>query len=81
MGNLAPRGGVDRHKLQGDECLLVALNLEPVKITRSHSHEGMGFKEISMAKSRGIRARFPSNRTLRSMANSSKNSFSVLSDD
>ena len=61
--------------------LLEMLHIDTMVIFSSHAQEDVGRKEGLAAKSRGLRAGFPSDRTLKSMVSFSTNTFSVLSDD
>ena len=74
VGNLSPRGSASRQQERKGKDTMAALNLDPVLVTNSS-------QEPYIPKLRGNRAHFPSDRTLRSMASSSRNSFALLSDD
>ena len=81
MGNLCPRGGCPRDRVRGKVSPLETLHIDTMAISGNHVQEAVGRKERIAAKSRGLRAGFLFDRTLRSMVSCSTNTFSVLSDD
>ena len=81
VGNLSPRGGCPRDCVRGEVSPLETVHMDTVAITDSLAQEKVICKERTDARSRGLRAGFPSDRTLQSMVSSSRNTFSVLSDD
>ena len=84
FGSLSPRGTSEFKAQRDSASIFGTLHLDSVAETTVallHSSPGDGPLGAAQSKQRGIRARFPSDRTLRSSKSSSSNSFASLSHD
>ena len=84
FGNISPRGTSDFRPRRGSATLSDTLNLDSVADTSVAlllSPKGDEHADVAQSRQRGVRARFPSDRTLRSSKSSSSNSFAALSND
>lgn len=79
VGGLSPRGESVTLPARSFVTLMDTLNLDSLVV--GTNEEMMGFQSVDHCKQQGLRAKFPSDRVLRSRNGASQNSFSLLSND